>query len=156
MWRSQTLDCVKKVNTSVRPDGLVLVSMLHLFLSTLLNTFFCFVFCFRVFRNGFWGPDQHILWDSRVFGPRSPDRYIVHPSRRLVGTGGPYLWDACGRGENDSARSNTAESRWSHLAARPTFIPIVSADFCDGNKWIVWRVCRHFINAFHFFPYPFS
>lgn len=53
--------------------------------------FFCLVFCFRVFRNGFWGPDQHILWDSRVFGPRSPDRYIVHPSRRLVGAGGPYL-----------------------------------------------------------------
>lgn len=66
-----------------------------------------FVFCFRVFRNGFWGPNQHILWDSRVFGPGSPDRYIVHPGSRLVGTGGPYLWDACGRGENDSACSNT-------------------------------------------------
>lgn len=53
---------------------------------------------FNLCRNGLWGPDQHILRDSRVFGPRGPDWYLLHQSSRLVGAGGPHLWDAGGRG----------------------------------------------------------
>lgn len=54
-----------------------------------------------VCRNGLWGSDRHILWDSRVFGPRGPNRYILHQSSRLVGTWGPHLWNVGGRGENE-------------------------------------------------------
>lgn len=49
-------------------------------------------------RNGLRGPDQHILRDSRVFGPRGPDWHLLHQSSRLVGAGRPHLWDVGGRG----------------------------------------------------------
>lgn len=96
MWKSQTLDCVKKVKTSFGPDSLLLVPWSVSFPSTLFNTWVCS----GVFRNGFWGPNKHVLWDSRVLGPRGPDWYLIYPSSGLVGAGRPNIWDACWRGKN--------------------------------------------------------
>lgn len=51
-------------------------------------------------RHGLWRQDQHILWDSWVFGPRGAHRHIVHQGSRLVGPRGARVWDAGGRGES--------------------------------------------------------
>lgn len=50
-------------------------------------------------RYGFWGPDQYVLWDSRVSGSRGSNRHVVHAGRGLVGTRSAYIRDAGGRGE---------------------------------------------------------
>ncbi len=56
--------------------------------------------CFCLFpRYGFRGPDQYVLWDSRVSGSRGPDRHVVHAGRGLVGTRSAYIRDVGGRGE---------------------------------------------------------
>lgn len=63
-----------------------------------------------VFRNGLWGPDQHVLWDSGVSGPRGPNWHVLHESGRLVGTRGPHLWNVGGRGEKDWAATLSSSS----------------------------------------------
>lgn len=50
-------------------------------------------------RYGFWGPDQYVLWDSRVSGSRGSNRHVVHAGRGLVGTRSAYIRDVGGRGE---------------------------------------------------------
>lgn len=52
-----------------------------------------------VFRNGFQGSHQHILWHTRVFSSRGFDRNVVHPRCGLVGAGRPHLRDAGWGGE---------------------------------------------------------
>lgn len=65
------------------------------------HTFFTLSTCVSVFlRHGIWRQDQHVLWDSRVFGPGGAHRHVVHQSSRLVGARGAHLWDVGGRGEN--------------------------------------------------------
>lgn len=91
-WRSPTLACVKKV--------LFLFSLFHILLIVLDIVRSICQTCFCLFlRDGFWGPDQYVLWDSRVSGSRGSNRHVVHAGRGLVGTRSAYIWNVGGRGE---------------------------------------------------------
>lgn len=93
-WRSLTLDCVKKVISltflSLPPLLLIVLDIVRSLCQS----------CFCLFpRYGFRGPDQYVLWDSRVSGSRGSNRHVVHAGRGLVGTRSAYIRDVGGRGE---------------------------------------------------------
>ena len=51
-------------------------------------------------RHGLRWPHQHLLWDPRVPGTRSPDGDVLHTLSWLVGFGRTSLWDAGWGGEH--------------------------------------------------------
>lgn len=73
------------------------------------------LFCDHFCRYRPRGPNLHLLWDSWVFGPRSPDRRQLHSGSGLVGDGCPYLRDARGRGLFHLSPAIVHRIWWSHL-----------------------------------------
>lgn len=95
-----------------------------------------------LFRNGLWGSDQHILWDSRVFGSRGPNWHLLYQSSRLVGAGGPHLWDVGGRGENKSTLSIFIVRRKKNSACY-VFIQMMAGDWWWPSTchWMIHVSC---------------